>query len=319
MRRRDALLLPALLAPGAAYAQTRRPRRIGYLHAVTIAPDNPTLRIFTPLWRRAGFVEEQSLFLRSAEGDASRLPGLVAELVRLDVSVIMAIGAEVLAACARATRNLPIVAVDLETDPVAAGYAESLARPGGNVTGLFLDQPSMAGKWLELLVEVAPGTRHIVFLWDPSTGPLQLAVAQRLATQRGLTAQVMNWRQVGDFDQAFARLDAARTGVVCLTAPGWSSVLPRLGAALLAHRLPCVTFLSSYLGGGILLGYGPDQPLFWGLAMPMVERILAGENPATMPIERPRRFHFAVDLRVAAALGLAVPHTLLAQADEVIE
>lgn len=319
MKRRHSLLLPALLAAPAALAQTRRPRRVGYLHAVTIAPNNPTLRVFLPLWRRAGLVEEQSLFLRSAGGDASRLPGLVEEMQRLDVSVIMAIGAEVLAACARATRSLPIVAVDLETDPVAAGYAESLARPGGNVTGLFMDQPSMAGKWLDLLVEVAPRTRHVVFLWDPSTGPLQLAVAERQAAQRGLTTEVMNWRQIADFDAAFARLDPARTGVVCLTAPGWSSVLPRLGPALLAHRLPCVTFFSSYLGGGILLGYGPDQAQFWGLALPMVERILAGESPATMPIERPRRFHFAVDLRAAATLGLSVPHTLLAQADEVIE
>ena len=319
MKRRHTLLLPALLAAPAVRAQTRRPRRVGYLHAVTIAPSNSTLQVFLPLWRRAGLVEEQSLFLRSAGGDASRLPGLIEEMQRLDVSVIMAIGAEVLAACARAARSLPIVAVDLETDPVAAGYAESLARPGGNITGLFMDQPSMAGKWLDLLVEAAPRTRHIVFLWDPSTGPLQLAVAERQAAQRGLTTQVMNWRQIQDFDQAFATLDAARTGVMSLTAPGWSSVLPRLGAALLAHRLPCVTFLSSYLGGGILLGYGPDQAQFWGLAMPMVERILAGESPATMPIERPRRFHFAVDLRAAATLGLAMPHTLLAQADAVIE
>lgn len=318
MKRRHALLLPTLLA-SPALAQARRPRRVGYLHAVTIAPDNSTLAVFLPLWRRAGLVEEQSLFLRSAGGDARRLPGLVEEMLRLDVSVIMAIGAEVLSACARATRSLPIVAVDLETDPVAAGYAESLARPGGNITGLFMDQPSMAGKWLDLLVEAAPRTRHIVFLWDPSTGPLQLTLAQRLAAQRGLTTQVMNWRQIADFGAAFAGLDATRTGVMCLTAPGWSSVLPRLGPALLAHRLPCVTFLSSYLGGGILLGYGPDQTQFWGLAMPMVERILAGENPATMPIERPRRFHFAVDLRAAATLGLAVPHTLLAQADEVLE
>ncbi|WP_198376806.1 ABC transporter substrate-binding protein [Neoroseomonas rubea] len=312
-------LLGALALPLPAMAQPRRPRRIGYLHAVTIAPENTAMRVFTPLWRRAGFVEEQNLFLRSAQGDGSRLPGLVEELLRLDVSVIMAIGAEVLAACARGTRSVPIVAVDLETDPVAAGLAQSLARPGGNVTGLFLDQPSMAGKWLDLLVEVAPRTRHIVFLWDPSAGPLQLAVAQGLAAQRGLTTEVMNWRQVGDFDRAFAPLDVARTGVVCLTAPGWSSVLPRLGPALLARRLPCVTFLSSYLGGGILLGYGPDQLQFWGLAMPMVERILAGEDPAVMPIERPRRFHFAVDMRVAAALGLSVPATVLAQADEVLE
>jgi putative ABC transport system substrate-binding protein len=319
MKRRHTLVLPGLLAAPAVRAQPRRPRRVGYLHAVTIAPENNTMRIFAPLWRRDGYVEEQSLFLRSAEGDASRLPGLVAEMLRLDVSVIIAVGAEALAACARTTRSLPIVALDLETDPVAAGYAESLARPGGNITGLFMDQPSMAGKWLDLLVEAAPRTRHIVFLWDPSTGPLQRDVAERQAAQRGLTTQVMNWRQIGDFHRAFAALDADRTGVVCLTAPGYSSMLPRLGAALLANRLPCVTFLSLYLGGGILLGYGPDQVQFWGLAMPMVERILAGENPAAMPIERPRRFHFAVDLRAAATLGLSVPHTLLAQADEVIE
>ena len=311
--------LPLLALPGLAHAQARRPRRIGYLHAVTIAPDNSTMQVFLPLWQRAGFVTDQNLFLRSAGGDASRLPRLVEELLRLDVSVIMAMGAEVLGACARATRQVPIVAVDLESDPVAAGYAESLARPGGNITGLFMDQPSMAGKWLDLLTEAAPRTRHIVFLWDPSAGPLQLAVAQGIAARRGLTTAVMNWRRINDFGQAFASLDATLTGVVCLTAPGWSSVLPRLGAALQAHRLPCVTFLSSYLGSGILLGYGPDQPHFWGLAIPMAERILAGESPATMPIERPRRFHFAVDLRVAARLGLIMPPTLLAQADEVLE
>lgn len=319
MRRRLALVLPALLAPALAVAQVRRPRRIGFLATISAAADNATVRTLTPIWRRLGFVEGQTLFLRSAGGEAARLPGLVEELLRLDISVIIANGAEAVATAARGTRSVPIVAIDLETDPVAAGLVESIPRPGRNVTGIFLDQPSMAAKWLDLLREVAPAVRQVVLLWDRSTGPMQRAVAEAQARERGLATHVLNWRQIPDFDAAFAPFDAARTGVVMLTAQGYGSVMPRLGPALLARRLPCIGFLTTFLGNGVLMTYGPDQPLYLARVMQMVENILAGENPSLMPVERPVRFRLGVDRRVADQLGLSLSTLLLAQADEVLE
>ncbi len=321
MIRRRGLLLCAPLVPSLARAQpqVRRPRRIGYLHSVTLAPSNNALRIISADWRRAGFVEGENVFLRAGGDAPGGLPAMVEALLAHDPGVLIAVGAPAVLAAARHGREVPVVGADLETDPVAAGLVTSAARPGGRVTGLFLDQPSMAAKWLDLLLEAAPRIRHVAFLCDPSTGPHQRRAAERQAAARHLSSVVLNPFATDDHAALLAKLDRGRTGVVMLTAPGYNRRLPTLSAAIRDAGLPAITFLSTFVGHGLLMGYGPDQAHYYARAVPIAERILAGEDPGTIPIERPTRFRFALDLRAADALGLALPPSLLAQADEVIE
>lgn len=160
------------------------PGRIGYLHPRTIAPDHPTLQLLRREWQRLGYVEGETILLRSAESDPRRLPQLVTELIAQHCGVLIVVGAAAVRAASKTTRTTPIVAIDLETDPVRSGLAQSFARPGGNVTGLFLDQPSLAGKWIELLREVSPGIERIGLVWDPGTSRDQLEIAQSVAAAR---------------------------------------------------------------------------------------------------------------------------------------
>lgn len=319
MKRRDTLFLPALLVPGAARAQARRPRRIGYLHSTAITPPNNALRVIAATWRQAGFVEGRDVFLRAGATDASRGAPLVRELLASDPGVFIAVGAPAVLAAARHGAGVPVVGVDLETDPIAERLAQSFARPGGHVTGLFLDQPSLAAKWLDLLLELTPSVRHVVLLWNPATGPHQRRVAEAAAVARGMTHEVLDPFALEDPVARFRGFDASRTGVVILTSPGLTGILPSLGAGLIAARLPSMHFLSLNIGVGVTMAYGPDLEHYYTRAVPLAERILAGEPPDGIPIERPSRFRFAIDMRVADAIGVSVPRMLLARADEVIE
>ncbi|MGL4443051.1 MAG: ABC transporter substrate-binding protein [Alsobacter sp.] len=311
----------AAMLPRVASAQQRRPtRKIGYLHSITLAGSSSlTLSVMRRHWARLGYVEGETVLLRSAEGDPSRLPGLVRDLLAQDVAAIIVIGAEALRAAAATTKTTPIVAVDLETNPVSAGYASSYARPGGNVTGAFLDQPSLAGKWLDILRDVVPELDHVGLLWDPSTGRDQLAVLETQARQRSISTSIVPWREISDFNSAFAPLKTGRSGIITLTAPGFSRAATEVGRGATTNGIPAITFLKAYLTSGILMSYGPDNAAHFGRAMVFVEKILEGASPATLPIEIPSRFEFVVDMRAARAIDITVPATLLAQADDLIE
>ncbi len=317
--RRAALLLPGAALARPARAQPRRPRRIAVLHSVSTSLAVNAIRILREGWERAGFVAARDVVLRAPEGRAIGLPALVAELLAQDPGVIIAIGAPAVLAAARHGGGVPVLAVDLETDPVEAGLVASEARPGGLVTGLFLHQPSMAARWLDLLLEAAPRTRHVLFLWEPSTGPHQHRAAEAQAASRGLATTTLNPFAIRDHAAALTAFDRGGTGVVMLTAPGYGTILRPLSGALRDAGLPAITFLSNLVGHGLLMGYGPDQDHYYGRVIPLAERILGGEPPGAIPLERPTRFRFVVDLRVADRLGLALPPALLAQADEVIE
>ena len=196
MKRRDfiALLGGTATWPFAARPQTKAPDKIGYLHPVSIGVQSHTLGILRPVWQKLGYVEGENLFLRSAAEDLSRLPTLVAELVGLGASVLIVAGPAAVKATVQATKTVPIVAIDLETDPVRAGLAASVNRPGGNVTGLFLDQPSLAGKWLQLLREAVPNIERVALIWDPTTGPDQLNAAKAAAWAMRLEPFVLELR-----------------------------------------------------------------------------------------------------------------------------
>ena len=304
--------------PWAAAAQLKPvPGKIGYLHPVTLA--NNTLAILKGAWRERGYVEGESVFLRSAEGDSSRLPHLVAELIALQVGALIVVGPPAVQAASRATKTVPIVAIDLETDPVNVGYAASLSRPGGNVTGLFMDLPSLAGKWIQLLREAAPRIRRVALIWDKTTGRDQLDTAIEAAKAVRLEATVVE-RSPGDYESVFARLQQEQpTGLVLLTAPGIEPTLSSITSPAIAHKLPTITSAKYYTMNGALMSYGPVVETYFPRAVILADRILRGEKPGDLPIERPAKFELVLNLRTAKVMGLTIPQPLVDRADEVIE
>ncbi len=308
-------------APAFVNAQPARPPgKIGYLHPRTVAPDHATLKILRPVWQGLGYVEGDSLLLRSADDEAGRLPALVKELVAQGAGVLIVVGAAAVKAASQTTRSVPIVAIDLETDPVRAGYAASFARPGGNVTGLFLDQPSLAGKWIDLLREAAPDIGRLALLWDRSTGVDQLEIAKAVARAKGFDAVMLDLSQMGNFDDALRRLSGTpRTGIVPMSSPGFVVVAERLAAAARKYRLPTIGFLKVYARAGVMMSYGPIQELYFARAVVLADKLLKGEKAADMPIEGPDRFELVINLNTARAIGITIPASLLVRADEVIE
>ena len=305
--------------PWAAAAQLKPvPGKIGYLHPVTLA--NNTLAILKGAWRERGYVEGESVFLRSAEGDSSRLPHLVAELIALQVGALIVVGAPAVQAASRATKTVPIVAIDLETDPVHVGYAASLSRPGGNVTGLFMDLPSLAGKWIQLLREAAPRIRRVALIWDKTTGRDQLDTAIEAAKAVGLEATVVE-RSPGDYESVFARLQQEQpTGLVLLTAPGMDQTVSSITSPAIAHKLPTIGNGKLHAMNGALMSYGPVVETYFPRAVILADRILRGEKPGDLPIERPaKNFELVLNLRTAKEMGLTIPQPLVDRADEVIE
>jgi putative ABC transport system substrate-binding protein len=313
--------MAALLAAQGLQAQTPRPtRKLGYLHPRTIAPTHPTLVVLRAQWQKLGYLEGETVLLRSADDDLSRIPALLDEMAAQGVGAVIVVGGAAVRAASRATKTLPIVAIDLETDPVRARYAASFARPGGNVTGLFLDQPSLAGKWIDLLREAAPQTERLAILWDATTGTDQLEVARAVCRTRGFEAVVLELATIRDFDQSLRALAGRpRTGIVQLTSPGFVLVADAFAAAARKHRLPAISFLKIYARAGVLMTYGPDQAEYFGRAVGVADKILKGAKPGEVAIEGPDRFELVINLGTARALGLTLPQTLMLRVDEVIE
>jgi len=298
---------------------TRPLPKIGYLHPRTIAADHPTLVILRTAWRRLGYVEGESVLLRSAGNDLARVPALMNELIGLGAGVVIVVGAAALQEATKATRTTPIVGIDLESDPVRAGYAASFARPGGNVTGLFLDQPSIAGKWIDLLREAAPDMERLVILWDASTGQDQLEIAKAASRAKGYEASVLVLGTIRDFDAALRPFAGRpRTGIVQLTSPGFIVLAASFAAAARKYRLPAISFLKSYAQAGVLMTYGPVQDAYFGRAVVMADQILKGARPGDIPIEGPDRFELVINRDTAKQMGLVIPQALLLRADELV-
>lgn len=310
-----------LALPVVAAAQSARPLgKIGYVHPTTVSPTHVTFAILQREWRRLGYVEGETVLPRSAENDPRRLPAAVAELVAQRVAAIIVVGAAAVRAAAAATKAVPIVAIDLETDPVRSGLVASYARPGGNVTGLFLDVPALAGKWIELLREAAPSIERIAFAWDPATGTDQLDIALAVARRIGIESVVMEFNITDDLELAVARLGGGKkTGIVQLTFPGGSTVAARFAAAANKHGLPTISFLRVNARSGMLMTYGPSQEEYFPRAVAIADKIVRGEKVGEIPIERPVRFELAVNLNTAKALGLNIPPSIFVLADELIE
>jgi putative ABC transport system substrate-binding protein len=308
--------------PLAISAQQTKSRKVGLLHpgeSTTVAmrvaaiheglngPDNQRDMSF-------------EIIVRLANGYVSRLPALAIDLVNNRVDAIVAAAPPAVQAAAGATTSIPVIAIDLESDPVASGFLRSLAHPGGNVTGVFLDFPDFSAKCLQLLLETVPILSGVGLIWDPTTGSLQLKAVQEAAQGLGISAQVFEARRAADIADAFYMLDRSRIqGVLLLSSPLIAGN-PQLIADLAIRRnLPTISLFPEIARAGGLLGYGPDiQDLFRQVGT-MARKVLQGTKVADVPAERPTRFQLVTNLKTAKALGLTVPATLLARADEVIE
>lgn len=316
------LFAASLLAwPGISRAQPRsKSPVVGVL--ITESVGNLSLPILVQGLRDLGRVEGQNIVfaVRSAGGSPAVLPERAAELVALNVDVIYAAGPAAIRAAAEATTTIPIVALDLETDPIKAGWAHSLARPGRNVTGLFLDVPSLAAKWLQLLKEAVPTVRHVGLLWDPSTGSAQLDAAKMAAPRFGLELHVVELRTATELEPSVRNaINAGAKAIVMLSTPLVSTGSAKLADLMLKHRLPALSPFRRFAEAGGLMAYGPDFDAFRTRSASYVDMILKGGKAADTPIEQPTKFELVLNLKTAAMLAIAMPRSLLVRADRVIQ
>jgi len=328
MRRREFIRLVGGVAgwPLVARAQQgERVRRIGVL--MNVAADDPEAEArnvaFLQGLHELGWTEGRNVRIdyRWAAGDADRLRRYAAELVALAPDVVLASGTSTVGPLQRASGTVPIVFAGV-ADPVGAGFVNSMARPGSNATGFISFEYVLSGKWLELLKQIAPGVTRVAVLRDPeiSGGTGQFGAIQSVAPSFGVELSPINVRDAGEIERAIAAFARSSNGGLILTASGLAMVHRDLIIALAArHKLPTIYYYRIFVSAGGLVSYGPDPHNQYRLAASYVDRILKGEKPADLPVQAPTKLELAINLTTAKALGLTVPPTLLARADEVIE
>jgi len=259
--------------------------------------------------------------VRWATGDPDRIRKYLAELVALAPDVILATGSTTVAPLRQATRAIPIVFVAVP-DPVGAGFVANLARPGGNVTGFINFEYGISPKWLELLKQLAPGVTRVAVIRDPdiSAGIGQFGAIQAVAASFGVETNPIGVRDPAEIEHDIAAFAQGSNGGLIATGSAWSVVHRHLIVRLAAeHKLPAVYWDRSPVVGGGLISYGVDLPDQYRRAAGYVDRILRGEKPADLPVQAPTKYELVINLKTAKALGLTVPDSLLARADEVIE
>jgi putative ABC transport system substrate-binding protein len=329
MRRREFLNLFAGLAaawPVAARAQQgERIRHIGVLLAGTAddAGFQARMGAFHQGLALLGWSigHNVRIDIRWGAGDAERSRKYAAELAALAPDVILCGGDSTVAPLLQATRTVPIVFATT-ADPVAAGFVDALARPGGNATGFTNMEYGLSGKWLELLKEIAPDVTRVAVLRDPAqpSGTGQFGAIQAVAPSLKVEVSPVNVRDAGEIERAVASFARARNGGLILTGSGPANVHRELIIMLAArHKLPAVYIQRAFVAAGGLVSYGPDFVDQFRQAAGYVDRILRGEKPADLPVQAPTKYELIINLKTAKALGLDVPVTLLARADEVIE
>jgi len=327
MRRREFITLIGGATAGwplAARAQQgERMRRIGVLQTTDDAETRAGTATFLDGLQQLGWSEGRNVRIdtRRAQGDVDRIRRYAAELIALAPDVILAGGTSNVGQLLRATRTVPIVFVNV-VDPVGTGFIDSLARPGGNATGFLMFEYDLSAKWLALLKEIAPNVTRGAVLRDPAiaSGVGQFAVIQSVAPSLGVDVRPLNLRDIGEIERAVAAFAGAANSGLIVTGSSLAVAHLELIVKLAArHKLPAVYFQRRFITGGGLISYGADVPDQYRRAAGYVDRILKGEKPADLPVQAPTKYQLVINLKTAKALGLDVPSTLLARADEVIE
>ncbi|MDA9406485.1 ABC transporter substrate-binding protein [Bradyrhizobium sp. CCBAU 45384] len=296
--------------------------RVGFVYSGPKAAMAPRMGSILTGLQASGYAAaaQVEIVARFAEGDPDRVAPLVKDVIGKHVNVIIAAAPQVVHAARSATRTIPIVAIDLESDPVASGMVATLARPGGNVTGVFLDFPDFTAKWMEMLVECNPKLSRAAVLWDPATGPVQVEAVEKAGGKLNVQLDITEVRRPSDFDAAFSRANQHGSGaMVMLSSPLVADSLPMLAELALRHRFPAITLFSDFARAGGLLAYGPNLLSLLRLSGVVAGKVLRGANPAELPIERPTKFETVLNMRTVLALGLSIPTSLLLRVDEVIE
>ena len=329
MRRREFITLiggAAAAWPLVARAQqTGAMRRIGVLMSTAMGDPEGQARMgaFLQALEQLGWADGRNVRIdtRWPTGNADDNRKYAAELVALAPEVILASSATIAVALQRATRTVPIVFA-MALDPVGGGIVESLARPGGNTTGFMMFEYGLSGKWLELLKQIAPGVTRAAVLRDATnpTGHGQFAVIQAVAPPLGVEVIPINMRNAPEIERAVAAFARSANGGLIVTGSGPATAHRELITTLAArHRLPAVYPFRFFAAGGGLVSYGPDLADQHRRAAGYVDRTLKGEKPSDLPVQAPTKYELVINLKTAKALGLDVPDSLLARADEVIE
>jgi ABC-type uncharacterized transport system substrate-binding protein len=298
--------------------------RIGMLRSEDRPADDPSLlhnlKAFRSGLQAEGYTDRQSYRIdyRSPKTEAD-LPKLAHAMVSEKVNVIHATGFIAIRAAQSATKTIPIIAHDYESDPIAAGFAATLAKPGSNITGMFLDLPEITGKLLELLKTAIPGIGRVAVLWDPHTGKAQRIAVEQAASTLPADIEIFEGHAATLEQTVHATKSRNSAARLLLLSPVFAVGHLKIATAAIRMRLPSIGLFPNFARMGGLMAYGPESvEQFWQEGA-MVARILKGANPANMPIERPTRFYLFINLKTAKALGLTIPPSLLARADQVIE
>jgi ABC-type uncharacterized transport system substrate-binding protein len=324
--RLSSILIAVLMLAVAVMAEAQQPKnvpRIGYLSSTDPARETTRSEAIRLALRELG--QNIAFEYRYAEGKVDRFPVLAAELVRLKVDIILITGGELpIRAAKNATKTIPIVMMGLTADPVELGFVESLARPGGNVTGLTTLYRELGGKRLELLKEAVPKVARVAVLYDPAIPPSVLEVKEVLpvaARALGLTVQPWEVRDADGFERVFAALNKERSEGLYVPGGGplINSNVKRIAGLALKSRLPSVYQSKEAVDAGGLMSYGADLADSYRRVATYVDKILKGAKPAHLPVERPTKFELVINLKTAKQIGLTIPQKVLARADKVIK
>jgi putative ABC transport system substrate-binding protein len=329
MRRREFISLLGTTAaawPLAVRAQQREPlRRVGILEP--IAKDTPGAQerytAFLEAFEQLGWTPDRNVRLepRWAGGEGAAIRRYAAELIALAPDVLVAGGGSATETLLKATPTTPIVFV-IVPDPVGSGFVESLSQPGANVTGFMMFEYNLCGKWLELLKEIAPNVTHAGVLREPTFayGIGQFAVIQAVAPSVGIDVSPIDLRGPDQIERALATFaQKPNGGIIQVASPTGAANINLIIAAAARYELPAVFIQRPFVAAGGLISYGPNFADQYRRAAGYVDRILRGEKPADLPVQAPNKYELAINLKTAKALGLSVPQSLLARADEVIE
>jgi ABC-type uncharacterized transport system substrate-binding protein len=314
-------LVGTFASPFTAEAQPSKGARIAILS--TGNPRSAAIfQAFEQRLRELGYVEGQNLVIefRNAEGRTERLPGIAADLVRLNVDLVVVATDPATRAVKEASAKVPIVMVSVNYDPVKLGYVSSLARPRTNVTGVLFFHRELTGKRLELLKEMLPAVKRVAVLSDPLAAE-QVSAVEVANQSMGLTLQLIELRHPAyDFEGAFRDAVSSRAeALLVLTTPVIFRERSRVAQLAVKNRLPTSFAHHEHVEAGGLMSYGPNFPDMWRLAAAYVDKILKGAKPADLPMEQPTKFELVLNLKTAKALGLTIPQSLLLQADQVID
>jgi putative tryptophan/tyrosine transport system substrate-binding protein len=323
MRRREFISVIASAAawPLGARAQQRARLVIGFLNPAPAAVPHLVAAFLRGL-AEAGYAEGKNLAIeyRYTNFRPELMTEAAGDLVRLNVNVIFASTPDAVVEARNATTSIPIVALDLESDPLAKGYVKSLARPGGNMTGMFLDLPELSGKQVGLLKEIVPRLSRIAIFGIPGLNAAQFAATETAARALALEAEVMEVQVADDFESALetARTKHVEAGIL-LSSPLMFMSSRQIGELAIAKRLPLISLFGEFPKAGGFIAYGPNVGDMFRRCGDYVAKILHGAKPSDLPIQRPQKFDLVINLKTAEALGVTVPPVLLATADEVIE